>query len=146
MTARAVCHSESGREDSVGTDCAMTWGFYTGVCALRHHTVTGDFVGITTRPAHVRDGDIQCWSTALWRSSRIHRTLVTFVTLDLDRFVNNIWEKWIFCLYRKSFRSLGSAHEKWEEKQTVAFIFLFSVWYLTMKKKFTWENLSLPFN
>ena len=22
---------------------------------------------------------------------------------DLDRFVNNIWEKWIFCVYRKSF-------------------------------------------
>ena len=36
---------------------------------------------------------------------------------DLDRFVNNIWEKWIFCVYRKSFRSLSSAHEKWEQKQ-----------------------------
>ena len=36
---------------------------------------------------------------------------------DLDRFVNNIWEKWIFCVYRKKFRSLSSAHEKWEQKQ-----------------------------
>ena len=35
---------------------------------------------------------------------------------DLDRFVNNIWEKWIFCVPRKSFRSLSSAHKKWEQK------------------------------
>ena len=36
---------------------------------------------------------------------------------DLHRFVNNIWEKWFFCVYRKCFRSLSSAHEKWEQKQ-----------------------------
>ena len=36
---------------------------------------------------------------------------------DLDRFVNNIWEKWIFWVYRKSFRSLSSALKKWEQKQ-----------------------------
>ena len=36
---------------------------------------------------------------------------------DLERFVNNIWEKWFFCVYRKCFRSLSSAHEKWEKKQ-----------------------------
>ena len=36
---------------------------------------------------------------------------------DLDRSVNNIWDKWIFCVYRKSFRSFSSAHEKWEQKQ-----------------------------
>ncbi len=36
---------------------------------------------------------------------------------DLDRFVNNIWEKSAFCLYRKSLRSLNSAHEKWGQKQ-----------------------------
>ncbi len=31
---------------------------------------------------------------------------------DLDRFVNNIWEKQAFCVHRKSLRSLSSAHEK----------------------------------
>ena len=36
---------------------------------------------------------------------------------DLDRFVNNIWEKCLFCVYRKCFRSLSSSHEKWEQKQ-----------------------------
>ena len=36
---------------------------------------------------------------------------------DLDRFVNNIWEKCLFCVYRKCFRSLRSSHEKWEQKQ-----------------------------
>ena len=56
MTTRPVCHSESGKEDSVGKDCVMTLGFYT----WGHRTVTGDFVGIITRPAHVGDGDIQC--------------------------------------------------------------------------------------
>ncbi len=30
---------------------------------------------------------------------------------DLDRFVNNIWEKQAFCVHRKSLRSLSSAHE-----------------------------------
>ena len=55
---------------------------------------------------------------------------------DLDRFVNIIWEKLIFCVYRNSFRSLSSAHEKMGAK-SVAFIFLFSVithfsdWYFT---------------
>ena len=36
---------------------------------------------------------------------------------DLGRFVNNIWEKCLFCVYRKCFRSLSSSHEKWEQKQ-----------------------------
>ena len=38
----------------------MTWGFYTGACALCHRMVTGDFVGIVAQPAHMPDGDIQC--------------------------------------------------------------------------------------
>ena len=37
--------------------------------------------------------------------------------IDLYRFVNNIWEKCLFCVYRKCFRSLSSSHEKWEQKQ-----------------------------
>ena len=36
-------------------------------------------------------------------------------TAELDSFVNNIWEKWIFCVYRKSFRSLSSANENWKK-------------------------------
>ncbi len=32
---------------------------------------------------------------------------------DLDRFVNNIWEKWAFCVHR----TLSLAHEKWGQKQ-----------------------------
>ena len=36
---------------------------------------------------------------------------------DLDRLVNNIWEEWIICVYRKSFRSLSSARETLEQKQ-----------------------------
>ncbi len=36
---------------------------------------------------------------------------------DLDRFVNNIWEKKVFCVRRKSLRSMSSAHEKWGQKQ-----------------------------
>ncbi len=36
---------------------------------------------------------------------------------DLDRFVNNIWEKLALCVHGKSLRSLTSAHEKWGQKQ-----------------------------
>ncbi len=36
---------------------------------------------------------------------------------DLDRFVNNIWEKLAFCVHRKSLRSLSLANEKWGQKQ-----------------------------
>ncbi len=36
---------------------------------------------------------------------------------DLDRFVNNIREKYAFSVNRKSLRSLTSAHEKWGQKQ-----------------------------
>lgn len=36
---------------------------------------------------------------------------------DLDWFVNNIWEKWWYCVCNKSFRSLRSSHKKWEQKQ-----------------------------
>lgn len=36
---------------------------------------------------------------------------------DLDRFVKNIWKKYVFCVYRKCFRPLSSAHEKWSKKQ-----------------------------
>ncbi len=36
---------------------------------------------------------------------------------DLDRFVNNILEKYAFCVHRKSLRSLSSAHEKWGKKE-----------------------------
>ncbi len=39
-----------------------------------------------------------------------------FTNTDLDRFVNNIWEKYAFCVHRKSLRSLSSAHEKWGKK------------------------------
>ncbi len=53
-------------------------------------------------------------------------TLTQITNTDLDRFVNNIWEKWVFCSHGKSLRSLRSAHEKWGEK-SVAFIILFSV-------------------
>ena len=48
---------------------------------------------------------------------------------DLNRFVNNIWEKWIFCVPRKSFRSLSSAHEKWEQNKSVAFYVFISVFH-----------------
>ncbi len=54
---------------------------------------------------------------------------------DLDRFVNNIWEKWAFCVYRKSLRSLSSAHEKWGQKQK--FIILFSVYILSSQRSFS---------
>ena len=30
---------------------------------------------------HMRDVEIQCFKHRLWRSSRIHRTVVTFVTI-----------------------------------------------------------------
>ncbi len=36
---------------------------------------------------------------------------------DLDRLVNNIWDKLAFCVHRKSIRFLSSAHEKWGQKQ-----------------------------
>ena len=32
----------------------------------------------------MREVEIQCFKHRLWRSSRIHRTVVTFVTFDLD--------------------------------------------------------------
>ena len=41
-----------------------------------------DFVGIMSRSVHARDA-YPGISYHLWRSSRIHRTLVTFVTLVL---------------------------------------------------------------
>ncbi len=53
---------------------------------------------------------------------------------DLDRFVNNIWEKQAFCLHRKSLRSLSSAHEKWGKNNSVAFIILFSIYMYIMEK------------
>jgi len=31
----------------------LTWGSYTVSCTIPHHMVTGDFVGIITRPAHM---------------------------------------------------------------------------------------------
>jgi len=56
---------------------------------------------------------------------------------DLDRFVNNIWEKYAFCVHRKSLRSefrsefywwismpFLTAHEKWGQKQKCDFCFL----------------------
>ncbi len=46
---------------------------------------------------------------------------------DLDRFMNNIRDKKAFCVHRKSLRSLSSAHEKWGQKQSDAFIILFIV-------------------
>ncbi len=46
---------------------------------------------------------------------------------DLDRFVNNIWEKWAFCVHRKSLRSLSSAHENWGKNKSVACLILFSI-------------------
>lgn len=40
----------------------------------------------------------------------------------LDRFVNNIWEKWEFEVDRKSLRSLSSSDaERWEQKQRCCF-------------------------
>ncbi len=36
---------------------------------------------------------------------------------DLDRFVNNIWQKYALCVHIKSLRSLSSAHDKWRQKQ-----------------------------
>ena len=64
------------REDSSGTDPQVTPEFIPS----GHVRVTGDFVGICTRPVHAQDGDIQCFKHRLWRSSRIHRTVVTAVT------------------------------------------------------------------
>ncbi len=46
---------------------------------------------------------------------------------DLDRFVNNILEKYAFCVHRKSLRPLSSAHEKWGKNKCVAFIILLSI-------------------
>ena len=62
-------------EDSIGTDPLMTPEDIA--CS---GSLTGDFVGITTRPVHVQDGDIQCLKHCLWQLSRIHRTIVTYVT------------------------------------------------------------------
>ncbi len=47
---------------------------------------------------------------------------------DLDRFVNNIWEKKAFCVHTKSLRSLSSAHENGGKNKSVVFIILFSVY------------------
>ena len=61
---------------------------------------------------------------------------------NLDRFVNNIWEKWIFCVYRKSFRSLSSAHEKWEQKQKCCeYVFvqtIFRSYCYLLQGKYSW--------
>ncbi len=46
---------------------------------------------------------------------------------DLDKFVNIIWEKYAFCVHRKSLRSLSSAHENGGKNKRVAFIILFSI-------------------
>lgn len=37
----------------------------------------------------------------------------------LDRFVKNVWEKWVFCVNREYFRSLSSSCEKQEQKTKV---------------------------
>ncbi len=50
---------------------------------------------------------------------------------DLDRFVNNIWEKWAFYVHRKSPRSLSSAHEKWGQKQVLHLYFFQCVYIYT---------------
>ena len=73
MTARVSCHSEflCAREKILGTDPLVTPADIAGV--------TGDFVVIGTRPAHARDGHIQCLKHRLWWSSGIHRTVVTVV-------------------------------------------------------------------
>lgn len=42
---------------------------------------------------------------------------------DLDRFANNIWEKWVFCGYRKCLGSLSSAHETMGAKTKVLCLF-----------------------
>ena len=48
---------------------------------------------------------------------------------DLDRFVNNICENWIFCVCRTFFRFLSSANEKWEQKQKCCvYIFAHCIW------------------
>ena len=62
-----------------GTDPQVTPEFIPS----GHVRVTGDFVGICIRPVHAQDGDIQCFKHRLWRSSRIHRTVVTAVTFVL---------------------------------------------------------------
>ncbi len=55
---------------------------------------------------------------------------------DLDRFVNNIWEKYAFCVHRKSRRSLSSAHD---------FIFLF-MFYFTFIADGKGKTLKVTYN
>ncbi len=58
------------------------------------------------------------WSvTVRWMDYLGKREVLT--NTDLYRFVNNIWEKYAFCVHRKSLRSLSSAHEKWGQKTKV---------------------------
>ncbi len=52
-----------------------------------------------------------------WYATSVRWMIISFTKTDLDRFVNNIWEKSAFCVQRKSLRSLSSAHEKWGQKQ-----------------------------
>ncbi len=46
---------------------------------------------------------------------------------DLDTIVNNIWEKWAFCVHRKSLRSLVQLMTNGGKNKSVAFIILVSV-------------------
>jgi len=41
---------------------------------------------------------------------------------DLDRFVNNIWGKYAFCVHLK--KSLSSAHEKWGQNKCCIYNFV----------------------
>ncbi len=66
------------------------------------------------------EGDGKWWSHQILTGFRWMDYLgkgEVLTNTDLDRFVNNIWEKQAFCLHRKSLRSLSSAHEKWGQKQ-----------------------------
>ena len=48
-----------------------------------------------------------------------------FSLTDLDRFVNNIWEKWIFCLYRKKFQIFEFSSWKMGSKTKVLCLYFY---------------------
>ncbi len=69
---------------------------------------------------------------------------------DLDRFVNNIWKKYAFCVHRKSLRSLNLAHEKWGQKQKCCvynfvqlYIYIY-IYIIIAGKKCVYINIWLP--
>ena len=54
---------------------------------------------------------LKCHTCEVERLSHLKRSA------HWHRFVNNIWEKWAFCVHRRTLRSLSSSHEKWGGNQ-----------------------------